>query len=148
MEIINWFSKNTQKTNMIGFEDVKYAIKNRNFIINTLPSIEQDCLIFGTVESKHEEQIINSLIENNTMKPIIIIYGKNSADTTCNKKYNQLLKYGFQEVYIYGGGLFEWLLLQDIYGSQEFPTIGKCRDILNYRSPLLFQSTSFLQITR
>jgi hypothetical protein len=31
------------------------------------------------------------------------------------------------------GGLFEWLMLQDIYGSDEFPTTKKELDILKYK---------------
>ena len=50
-------------------------------------------------------------------------------------KYNQLINLGFQKVYIYLGGLFEWLCLQDIYGKNNFPTIGEELDILKYRPP-------------
>jgi len=38
-----------------------------------------------------------------------------------------------EQVYIYKGGLFEWMLLQDIYGEDEFPTTSKQMDILLYR---------------
>jgi len=40
---------------------------------------------------------------------------------------------GFQDVYLYMGGMFEWLLLQDIYGADEFPTTNKFLDILYYK---------------
>ena len=40
---------------------------------------------------------------------------------------------GFYNVYLYNGGLFEWLLLQDIYGFDEFPTTKKELDILKYK---------------
>ena len=40
---------------------------------------------------------------------------------------------GFQNVYLYMGGMFEWLLLQDIYGIDEFPTTNKFLDILYYK---------------
>ena len=63
----------------------------------------------------------------------IIIYGKNSNDEKIYKKYQQLLTLGFYNVYIYMGGMFEWLLLQDIYGSAEFPTTSKELDILKYK---------------
>jgi len=63
----------------------------------------------------------------------IIIYGKNSSDTTIEKKCDQLLGLGFVHVFIYAGGLFEWLLLQDIYGEGEFPTTKKTLDILKYK---------------
>jgi hypothetical protein len=36
-------------------------------------------------------------------------------------------------LYVYIGGLFEWLLLQDIYGDEEFPTTAKIIDILKYK---------------
>ena len=64
----------------------------------------------------------------------IIIYGKNSNDEKIYNKYNQLISLGFYNVYIYSGGLFEWLMLQDIYGEKEFPTTKKELDILKYKS--------------
>jgi hypothetical protein len=50
------------------------------------------------------------------------------------KKYKQLISFGFQEVYVYTGGLFEWVLLQDIYGIKEFPTTTVVLDILRFSS--------------
>jgi rhodanese-related sulfurtransferase len=137
MDFINWFSKNKIKN--IGFEDMKNAIKDEHYIINTLPSVEQDCLIYGTIAYNKEEHIINRLIETNDKDRIIIIYGKHSADDSPQKKYNQLINYGFKRVYIYTGGLFEWLLLQDIYSFGEFPTTIICKDILKYRVTSLLQ---------
>jgi hypothetical protein len=63
----------------------------------------------------------------------IVIYGKNAGDIRVDHKYNQLWKLGFTDIYIYLGGLFEWLLLQDIYGMEEFPTTCRELDILKYR---------------
>jgi hypothetical protein len=40
---------------------------------------------------------------------------------------------GFENVYIYRGGMFEWLLLQDIYGFDEFQTTSKITDLLKYK---------------
>ena len=65
----------------------------------------------------------------------IIIYGRNTNDTSIYNKYNQLTQLGFSNVYIYLGGLFEWLCLQDIYGKTSFPTLGEELDILKYRPP-------------
>jgi hypothetical protein len=64
---------------------------------------------------------------------MIIVYGKNSNDITILHKYEQLVKLGFTNVYIYTGGLFEWLMLQDIYGTTEFPTTKRELDILKYK---------------
>ena len=63
----------------------------------------------------------------------IIIYGKNSNDETIYKKYKQLQELGFTNIYVYPGGLFEWLLLQDIYGTEDFPTTTKELDILKFK---------------
>ena len=63
----------------------------------------------------------------------MVIYGKNTNDEAIIKKYNQLMQLGFKNVYIYPGGLFEWLLLQDIYGNELFPTTKKELDILKYK---------------
>ena len=61
-------------------------------------------------------------MDQNKFQTKIILYGKNSTDNLCDKKYKQLCELGFSEVYIYAGGMFEWLLLQDIYSNNEFPT--------------------------
>ena len=65
----------------------------------------------------------------------MIIYGKNSTDITVDSKEKQLEELGFEDVYVYSGGMFEWLLLQDIYGDQSFPTTSKTTDILMYKPP-------------
>ena len=59
---------------------------------------------------------------------------KNSNDEKVYNKYNQLSSLGFYNVFIYTGGLFEWLMLQDIYGENEFPTTKKELDILKYKA--------------
>ena len=57
----------------------------------------------------------------------------NCNDEKIYSKYNQLQSLGFYNVYIYTGGLFEWLMLQDIYSEKEFPTTKKELDILKYK---------------
>jgi len=39
---------------------------------------------------------------------------------------------------VYPGGLFEWLLLQDIYGEDNFPTTKKEMDILRFKGKQIF----------
>ena len=118
----------------INFEDIQTAIKNSEIylIINTLPSAEQQCLIVNTVSVNDEEIIINKFLKENK-NIIIIVYGKNCNDDSTNKKYQQLLSLGFYNIFVYTGGLFEWLLLQDIYGKELFPTTKKELDILKYK---------------
>jgi hypothetical protein len=57
----------------------------------------------------------------------------NKFDASVDKKYYQLISLGCKRVFIYRGGLFEWLLLQDIYGFSAFPTTKKILDILKYK---------------
>lgn len=123
----------------INFEDMQTVINNNydTIIINTLDMSKQKCLIEGTIQIEHETKIVNEQLDKN--KSIrIIVYGMNSTDETIVKKYDQLIGLGFTNVYIYLGGLFEWLLLQDIYGKDLFQTNKKELDILKYKPhPLL-----------
>jgi hypothetical protein len=118
----------------INFEDTQTACKNPEIylLINTLPDSEQGCLIVGSVNANQEEAIINKHLRGS--KNIqIIVYGRNCNDDKVFKKYQQLLQLGFHNVFIYLGGLFEWLMLQDIYGFNEFPTTTKQLDLLKYK---------------
>jgi rhodanese-related sulfurtransferase len=105
-------------------------------LINTLPSGMQGCLIPGTLPIDEEEVAINALIAASDGKTReIIVYGKNANDDTVYKKYQQLMGLGFRNVRVYPGGMFEWLLLQDIYGAASFPTTSKELDLLKYKPP-------------
>ena len=64
----------------------------------------------------------------------IIVYGNNCNDNSIYKKGEQLNKLGLINVYIYTGGIFEWLILQDVYGDENFPTDGYELDLLKYKS--------------
>ena len=101
-------------------------------LINTLPENNQDCLIVTTIPANVESNVINDLLNNNKKKEIII-YGKNYRDLKVIDKYNQLKKLGFVNVFIYFGGMFEWLLLREIYGNNNFKIIGSIHDILKYK---------------
>ena len=136
---------NTTSIKKIGFEDMKYVIKNKKksyIMINTFSITEQECLIPGTVSIKDEEAFINRHLNKNIS---IIIYGKNANDDSIFKKYEQLLTLGFNSVFVYTGGLFEWLLLQDIYGTEEFPTTSEELDILKYRANSVLQERLLLE---
>ena len=122
----------------VSFEDIQYAstIPDKYYIICTMPEQDTHGLITSTVPVLQEERLINSAILKNKTKQVhILIYGKHFKDETTIKKYNQLKQLGFIHLYIYTGGLFEWLLLQDIYGDQAFPTTSKISDILTYKPP-------------
>jgi hypothetical protein len=121
--------------NKVNFEYVQNYCNFKNdklLLINTLAYSKQDCLIKNTITASQEEEILNSYLKKNKAI-IILIYGENCSDNKVIEKYNQLYKLGFTNLYVYIGGLFEWLLLQDIYGEDEFPTTSKIYDILNYK---------------
>jgi len=127
---------NTNSINKINFEDIQFLLNGseKYILINTLMENEQDCLLPNTISPEKEIAIINNLIRNGSKIIKIVIYGKNCNDDKIYKKYNQLQTLGFFNSYVYTGGIFEWLLLQDIYGEKEFPTTKKELDILKFKS--------------
>ena len=126
---------NSQSTQKINFEDLQFVLKNpeSHILINTLNLLEQDCLIPNTINASQEEALFNKLIKAGNKNVKIIIYGRNCNDENIYKKQNQLTSLGFYNVYIYTGGMFEWMLLQDIYSNVEFPTTKKELDILKFK---------------
>jgi len=116
-----------------NFEDMQLAIKNKNcVIINTLIEQNQHCLITGTININDEVKLLNNYLSSSKDKEIII-YGKNNNDEKIFAKYKQLFDLGFINVHVYLGGMFEWLLLQEIYGDEHFSTSAKELDILKYK---------------
>ena len=151
MNVLQWLSVGTQVSSntsvqTVGFEDILqiqkqnvqrfHAHNNKpptDIIINTMSLTDQEILICRTTPAKEEEAALNHLLDTyQTANVRIVIYGRNSADTSVFVKQDQMRKLGFTHVYVYLGGLFEWLLLQDVYGEDAFPTTGKCVDILKY----------------
>ena len=132
---------NTTSTRKVNFEDVQYSMKNKNkfLLINTLDSSRQDILIKNTVPKSKEEELINKLIKTN-QNVNIIVYDENSNAPNLMKKYDQLISLGFINVFLYPGGLFEWLLLQDIYGYENFPTTKQETDILKFKGKSIFNN--------
>ena len=109
---------------------------NKFIIINTLPNNKQHCLVANTLSIEQELIFFNKPVFNKN----IVIYGMNDHDQTVLTKYKDLINRGFDNVFVYVGGLFEWLLLQDIYGFDEYPTTNKELNILQYQPNNLFNS--------
>ena len=107
----------------------KYLCRDEHLRASCLDDNSED----NEEKAENEENKINSLMKERKWNVNIIIYGKNWMDKKVNTKYEQLKKLGFQQVSIYSGGLFEWLLLQDIYGEELFQTTNKELDILKYK---------------
>jgi len=125
---------NNPSVQRLNFEDIQDIIKNTGsyVLINTLSSDNQNCLLPTTIDFNQEETVLNHLVTNNKEKHIIV-YGKNTNDISVYNKYDQLVSLGFKSIYIYPGGMFEWLCLQDIYGNDLFPTTKKELDILKFK---------------
>jgi hypothetical protein len=131
--MLSFFNKNTNIED-VNFQDMQKAINdNRYIIINTLESDKQQCLIVNTLSIAQETSMINSLIDNYRYNRDIIVYGMNCCDKTVDNKIEQLRRMGFSRLYLYRGGMFEWLCLQDIYGSEVFRTTTETLDMLNYK---------------
>jgi hypothetical protein len=126
---------NSAPLQLINFDFMQDARESSNYlIINVLPCHDQDCLISGTIAASNEEQILNEMIQSITVpNKKLILYGKNCNDEAVTEKTIQLKKLGLCDVFIYRGGLFEWMLLQDIYGEKEFPTTKRDVDILRFK---------------
>ena len=124
---------NTQSVKKVNFEFLQDEINNtETYIISTLPAENQQCLIKGTLTPSKETEVLNYYIKKNfSIK--LVVYAMNASDVTLANKCYQLLNLGYTNIYVYPGGLFEWLLLQDIYGEELFPTKGLCRDHLKYK---------------
>lgn len=131
--MFNGFFQKTHKR--ISFEDVQRVItRPKDYILlNTLPSNMQQCLIQNTISDQSEEKIINEYLNKYDFTPKFVIYGKNANDDSVEVKAKQLSGLGFSDIYLYVGGMFEWLLLKDVYGEDEFPTSSKFLDILFYK---------------
>lgn len=123
---------NIYNFNLFNFEQIQEHIKNKSIIINTLESSNQECVITGTISIEEEIKLLNAYLKKNKTI-LIIIYGKNNSDISVIKKHKQLQSLGFTNIALYLGGLFEWLLLQDIFGYDNFPTTTKTIDILKYK---------------
>lgn len=118
--------------------DIKYIQQERMkdfYIITTLKhSLNPTPLINGTIEPTEEEPVINSLIKNKEFDKGIIIYGANSNDVKVIEKYKQIMKLGFTNVFVYIGGLFEWLLLSEAYPNIFYikPSNGNPYNVWDY----------------
>jgi hypothetical protein len=115
-----------------NYHQLHERMKQESVLINTLPISRQESLIKGTIRASNEVEFMNKLLKTNKNKEIII-YGIHHTDLSVIKKYNQLKKLGFKNVYIYFGGLYEWLLLQEVFGTINFQTDGIIKDIVDYK---------------
>lgn len=115
----------------INFE---YMLKRHShaILITTISDTQGPHRIQNTLSPETEVDTINRCLASSENTEIIV-YGLNCADTMAFKKYEQLVSFGFTDVKIYCGGLFEWMLLQDVYGDETFHTNHCVDDMLKYK---------------
>jgi len=101
-----------------NFDNVKY---DKHILIHVMDDADQRVLIKGTLTIEDEVNTLNSVLNASKQgETSVIIYGKNTDDYgRVVKRYNQLRQLGFN-AFVYLGGIFEWLLLQEVYGISEF----------------------------
>jgi len=112
-----------------NFEDIQ---RGNAILIHVME--DETLLIERTLTIAKETDKINGLLQEHGYDKPILIYGKNVDDyDILLKKHAQLVKLGFRNVGFYPGGLFEWLLLRDVFGPKQFPTTMNITDIIKYR---------------
>jgi hypothetical protein len=126
------------KPDLLSFEDVLLFLEKpqRMYLLNTLPLSDQACLIQGTIEGQNEEEIVNAMLtgtEPQNTDRYLIVYGRHGLDPSPERKCRKLRSLGLSRLGIYKGGLFEWLLLQEVFGETMFPSSSRCTDLLKYR---------------
>ncbi len=119
-----------------NYDNVKEVVVKHGILIHIMDK-KQTALIHGTISADIEEEAINAALDKNEYDKYIIVYGKNTQDIEkLVEKRKQLVSLGFKNVQIYIGGMFEWALLQDVYGSKEFPIQGTKGPV----DPMIFSS--------
>jgi len=100
-------------------------------------------LIYGTLAPEMEEAYMNELLETldavSLSEILVIVYGRNATDKSVIEKAKQMYSLGFTSVCVYLGGMFEWCLLQDVYGEKEFPMEYSGNGGAGKVEPLLFK---------
>ncbi len=126
--------------NYANYCDIQNAVRSGKTVVHIMDVSDETILIKGTLTAYQEVEKINLWISNGAFDNEIYIYGYSNADfNKLLQRHKQLLGLGFHKVYIYFGGMFEWLLLRDVYGATEFPLDGLIKgamvDILKYNKP-------------
>lgn len=126
--------------NFANYGMMQNAINTGKTIIHIMDVADELILIKGTLKAHQEVDQINNWLSNNTFHNDIYIYGYSNADfNKLLQRQKQLHGLGFKHVYIYFGGMFEWLLLRDVFGETEFLLDGVIKgavvDILKYNKP-------------
>ncbi len=124
----------TYKNTILNFDDMKQAIYRGYTICHIMEEADEGTIIKNTLSVKDEIKKINDFLQNDQLDGMIVLYGRNYTDIDkLAQRQKQLNSLGFMRVFIYVGGLYEWVLLQNVYGDKLFPT-NRIFDILEIGS--------------
>jgi hypothetical protein len=122
------------KTKFIGFD--KIIKLEDNELLITVMGYNTTTFIPKTIIPSQEESVINKIINDKLQNNYTIyLYGKSSKDMELiGKKINQLKELGFYNFAVYAGGFFEYLLLRESFGSNDFPIVGNIEsaDVIDF----------------
>lgn len=127
-------SKDAVMASRVNFEAVPSASSD-GLLISTIDCTRDahlDCAIIGTTDRSQETEKIQRAKEVYPNMPIVI-YGANSTDTTPFFRWKELTQMGLTNVSVYTGGLFEWLLLGETYGTEAFGVTTPQDDLLKFK---------------
>ena len=112
----------------VNFDDV-VSKEATTILINVMEDVDQNVLIKGTVPCNDEvAEVQKAILERST----VIVYGRNCHDDRVFSKYVQIKKLGGKPK-VYLGGLFEWMLLHEVYGNDRFPLTTDKFELYQYR---------------
>jgi hypothetical protein len=120
---------NTPSTTILKKATFQDVADRKTLLISVLSEDDQSVLIAGTCPFSEEVGAVEKAISE---KRAVTVYGKNTHDDRIYTKYRQIEELG-GDPRVYIGGLFEWMLLQDIYGFDKFPTTRRELDLYKFR---------------
>jgi hypothetical protein len=135
------FGSTSTNYNAIRTGWIPDAKRGWSLIISTTITERGSPYIAGTVSRFAELITIDSLKRSNRFDVPILVYGHNMFDTTVKTQSTILMNNGFTKVFVYVGGMFEWMLLHKLYGNTAFPIVCNCCNAPNCLanpSPLIF----------
>jgi len=97
-----------------------------SLILSTMITQRGSPFILGTLSKQLEEVTLSAMLRTKRFNIPILVYGHNSFDKTVETMCNILLNRGFTHVFVYIGGMFEWLLLNKLYGNNACPIKCTC----------------------
>jgi len=101
--------------------------------------------IDGTLTPETEEREINRIIQNysscgKTPEEKFVYYGLNSVDKSPDEQAANLATHGI-EASVYRGGMFEWLLLREVFGADNYPV---CSNVPTSNSNVIINPLDYL----